>query len=127
MTNAFALIDCNNFYASTERVFNAKLHKKPVVVLSNNDGCIIARSNEAKKIGITMGAPLFKVQNLLEENSAEIFSSNYELYGDMSARVMENLREFTPEIEVYSIDEAFLGFDTKCDNLFKTNSPAKAF
>ena len=98
MTNAFALIDCNNFYASTERVFNPKLHKKPVVVLSNNDGCIIARSDEAKKIGVTMGAPLFKVQNLLEENSAEIFSSNYELYGDMSARVMENLREFTPEV-----------------------------
>jgi DNA polymerase V len=117
MTNAFALIDCNNFYASTERVFNPKLHKKPVVVLSNNDGCIIARSDEAKKIGVTMGAPLFKVQSLLDENNAEIFSSNYELYGDMSARVMENLREFTPEVEVYSIDEAFLGFDTKRDNL----------
>ncbi len=117
MTNAFALIDCNNFYASTERVFDAKLHKKPLVVLSNNDGCVIARSDEAKEIGVTMGAPLFKVQNLLDENSAEIFSSNYELYGDMSARVMENLREFTPEVEVYSIDEAFLGFDTKRDNL----------
>lgn len=117
MAHAYALIDCNNFYASSERVFNAKLHKKPVVVLSNNDGCIIARSNEAKEIGVTMGAPLFKMRDLLDENNVEIFSSNYELYGDMSARVMENLREFTPEVEVYSIDEAFLGFDTKRDNL----------
>ena len=116
MSNAFALIDCNNFYASTERVFNPKLHKKPVVVLSNNDGCVIARSEEAKQIGVTMGAPLFKVKNLLDENRAEIFSSNYELYGDMSARVMENLRSFSPEVEIYSIDEAFLGFDTKHDD-----------
>ncbi|MGI9056935.1 MAG: Y-family DNA polymerase [Pyrinomonadaceae bacterium] len=117
MSNAFALIDCNNFYASTERVFDPKLHKKPVVVLSNNEGCVIARSDEAKEIGVTMGAPLFKVKNLLAENRAEIFSSNYELYGDMSARVMDNLREFSPEIEIYSIDEAFLGFDTKHDNI----------
>ena len=117
MSNAFALIDCNNFYASTERVFNPKLHKKPVVVLSNNDGCVIARSEEAKQIGVTMGAPLFKVKNLLDENRAEIFSSNYELYGDMSSRVMENLRSFSPEVEVYSIDEAFLGFDAERDDL----------
>lgn len=109
MTQAIALLDCNNFYASCERMFDARLHKKPVVVLSNNDGCIIARSEEAKRIGVTMGAPLFKVENFLFENEAEIFSSNYELYGDMSARVMENLREFTAEVEVYSIDEAFLG------------------
>lgn len=115
--DAFALIDCNNFYASTERVFDPRLHKKPVVVLSNNDGCVIARSEEAKQIGVTMGAPLFKVKNLLEENRAEIFSSNYELYGDMSARVMENLRLFSPEVEIYSIDEAFVGFDTRRDDL----------
>ena len=77
MKKVFALVDCNNFYASTERVFNPKLHKKPVVVLSNNDGCVIARSEEAKQLGVTMGAPLFKVKSLLEENRAEIFSSNY--------------------------------------------------
>jgi DNA polymerase V len=117
MTDAFGLVDCNNFYASAERVFNPKLDKKPVIVLSNNDGCIISRSDEARQIGVKMGAPLFKAQNLLDENDAEIFSSNYELYGDMSARFMGTLREFTPEIEVYSIDEAFLGFDSKRDNL----------
>jgi DNA polymerase V len=117
MPDAFALVDCNNFYVSVERVFNPKLLKKPVVVLSNNDGCVISRSDEAKRIGIKMGTPLFKVQNLVEENNVEIFSSNYELYGDMSARLMGTLREFTPEIEVYSIDEAFLGFDPKSDNL----------
>jgi DNA polymerase V len=117
MSDAFALVDCNNFYVSVERVFNPKLRRKPVVVLSNNDGCVISRSEEAKQIGIKMGAPLFKVQNLVEENEVEIFSSNYELYGDMSARFMGTLREFTPEIEVYSIDEAFLGFDPKRENL----------
>ena len=116
MNTAFALIDCNNFYASTERVFDARLHRKPVVVLSNNDGCVIARSDEAKQIGITMGAPLFKVKNLLDENRSHILSSNYELYGDMSARVMGNLREFSPAVEVYSIDEAFLGLDPKHDD-----------
>lgn len=121
MVSAFALIDCNNFYVSAERVFNPKLHKKPVVVLSNNDGCIISRSDEAKETGVKMGAPLFKVQNLLDENNVEIFSSNYELYGDMSARVMATLREFSPAVEVYSIDEAFLGFDTERDNLDKTS------
>jgi DNA polymerase V len=117
MPDAFALVDCNNFYVSVERVFNPKLRRKPVVVLSNNDGCVISRSEEAKQIGIKMGAPLFKVQNLVEKNNVEIFSSNYELYGDMSARFMGTLREFTPEIEVYSIDEAFLGFDAARDNL----------
>lgn len=117
MTTAFGLVDCNNFYASAEKVFDPKLDKKPVVVLSNNDGCIISRSDEARRIGVKMGAPLFKVQNLLDENDAEILSSNYELYGDMSARFMGTLREFTPEIEIYSIDEAFLGFDPKNDNL----------
>jgi len=95
-------------YVSAERTFNPNLENKPVVVLSNNDGCVISRSNEAKEF-ISMGAPLFKVESLLEENDAEIFSSNYELYGDMSRRVMNSLETFTPEIEVYSIDEAFLG------------------
>lgn len=111
MPEAIALLDCNNFYASVERVFDARLHKKPVVVLSNNDGCIVARSNEAKRIGVTMGAPLFKIEGFLAENDAEIFSSNYELYGDMSQRVMEHLQAFTPAVEVYSIDEAFLELD----------------
>ncbi len=105
---AIALIDCNNFYVSAERAFNPRLNDKPVVVLSNNDGCVISRSNEAKKF-IPMGAPLFQYEKVLEENEAEIFSSNYELYGDMSERVMNSLSSFTPEIEVYSIDEAFLG------------------
>lgn len=117
MPDAFALVDCNNFYVSVERVFNPKLQKKPVVVLSNNDGCIISRSEEAKQIGVKMGAPLFKMQGLLEKNRAKILSSNYELYGDMSSRLMESLRRFTPEIEVYSIDEAFLGLDTNRDEL----------
>ncbi|HEY0428728.1 MAG TPA: Y-family DNA polymerase [Pyrinomonadaceae bacterium] len=117
MSDAFALVDCNNFYVSVERVFNPKLLGKPIVVLSNNDGCVISRSDEAKQIGIRMGAPLFKVQSLVDADKVEIFSSNYELYGDMSARLMGTLREFTPDIEVYSIDEAFLGFDAKSENL----------
>lgn len=104
----FALVDCNNFYVSCERVFNPRLHKRPVVVLSNNDGCIIARSNEAKRLGITMGAPLFKAQDVIDDHKVEVFSSNYTLYGDMSHRVMQTLSEFTPEVEVYSIDEAFV-------------------
>jgi len=106
----FALVDCNNFYVSCERVFEPSLNGKPVVVLSNNDGCVIARSNEAKALGIEMGAPAFKFKREFEENGVHIFSSNYALYGDMSARVMSLLNEFTPEMEVYSIDEAFLSF-----------------
>ena len=104
----YALVDCNNFYVSCERVFNPILQKKPVVVLSNNDGCIIARSNEAKSLGIPMGAPMFKYKDLLLENNVMVYSSNYTLYGDMSSRVMNCLKNFTPEVEVYSIDEAFL-------------------
>ena len=111
MPEAIALLDCNNFYASCERAFDASLRKKPVVVLSNNDGCVIARSQEAKDLGVAMGAPLFKVRGLLEANDAEIFSSNYTLYGDMSSRVMGSLDEFTPHVEVYSIDEAFMQLD----------------
>lgn len=106
----FALVDCNNFYASCERVFNPALNNKPVVVLSNNDGCVIARSNEAKALGIPMGAPAFEFRKAFEDNNINVFSSNYALYGDMSNRVMTLLSEFTPEIEIYSIDEAFLKF-----------------
>jgi DNA polymerase V len=104
----FIIVDCNNFYVSCERVFNPKLTKKPVVVLSNNDGCIVARSNEIKNAGIKMGLPLFKVQAELDNLGSVILSSNYSLYGDMSRRVMQILASFTDEIEVYSIDEAFL-------------------
>ncbi|MDN3594381.1 Y-family DNA polymerase [Zunongwangia endophytica] len=106
----FALIDCNNFYASCERVFNPSLRDKPVVVLSNNDGCVIARSNEAKALGIPMGAPAFQYEELFIRHNIHVFSSNYTLYGDMSNRVMEMLSQFTPEIEIYSIDESFLKF-----------------
>lgn len=107
----YALLDCNNFYASCERVFNPDLQNKSIVILSNNDGCIIARSNEAKAIGIPMGAPYFKYKKLIEESHTTVFSSNYALYGDMSARVMSLLSQFTPLYEIYSIDEAFLRLD----------------
>lgn len=107
----FALVDCNNFYASCERVFNPALNNKPVVVLSNNDGCVIARSNEAKALCIPMGAPAFEYKKTFEQHNINVFSSNYALYGDMSNRVMNLLREFTPDIEIYSIDEAFLQFN----------------
>lgn len=103
-----ALVDCNNFYASCERLFRPELINKPIVVLSNNDGCIISRSNEAKEIGIPMAAPAHEWIDKLERNKVNIFSSNYALYGDLSQRVMNILSEFTPEIEIYSIDEAFL-------------------
>ena len=106
----FALIDCNNFYVSCERVFNPNLNKKPVVVLSNNDGCAISRSNEAKALGIPMGAPAFKYEELFKKHNVKVFSSNFPLYGDMSSRVMSILSKFTPNIEIYSIDEAFLKF-----------------
>src|SRR5262249_15692884 len=108
MTTLFALIDCNNFYVSCERVFQPALQGKPVVVLSNNDGCVIARSEEAKRLGIPMGLPTFQLADLLQEQPIEVFSSNYALYGDMSARVMMTLAQWTPDVEVYSIDEAFL-------------------
>ena len=106
----FALVDCNNFYASCQRVFEPHLIGKPVVILSNNDGCVIARSNEAKVLGIPMGAPAFEYKKLFEDNNVFVYSSNYTLYGDMSSRVMNILSTFSPEIEVYSIDEAFLKF-----------------
>lgn len=104
----YALVDCNNFYASCERVFNPQLRNTPIVVLSNNDGCVIARSNEAKALGIPMGAPAFEYRKTFAENNVQVFSSNYALYGDMSNRVTIILKRYTPEIEVYSIDESFL-------------------
>ncbi len=104
----FALVDCNNFYASCERVFSPKLEGRPVVVLSNNDGCVVARSNEAKALGIGMGVPAFEVEEIIRKNGVEVFSSNYALYADMSSRVMQTLSAFAPDIEIYSIDEAFL-------------------
>jgi DNA polymerase V len=104
----FALVDCNNFYVSCERVFNPELAGKPVIVLSNNDGCAVARSNEAKALGIGMGQPFFQIKPIVEANGVRVFSSNYPLYGDMSNRVMQTLAQFTPAMEVYSIDEAFL-------------------
>ncbi len=106
----FALVDCNNFYASCERVFRPGLTDKPVVVLSNNDGCVIARSNEAKALGIPMGAPAFKYEKLFRRHNVHVFSANFALYGDMSNRVMSIAGEFSPEMEIYSIDEAFLKF-----------------
>ena len=111
MTRLYALIDCNNFYASCERVFRPDLEGRPVAVLSNNDGCIVARSAEVKAIGIPMGAPYFKVRDVLKRYDVQVFSSNYELYGDMSARVMAVLSQYSPDVEIYSIDEAFLGLD----------------
>ncbi|MGZ3797415.1 MAG: Y-family DNA polymerase [Pseudobdellovibrionaceae bacterium] len=105
-----ALVDCNSFYCSCERVFNPSLESKPVIVLSNNDGCAIARTDEAKALGIEMGAPLFKIKDLVKKQGVHVFSSNYTLYGDMSRRVMNILKDFTPDMEVYSIDEAFLDF-----------------
>ena len=111
----FALVDCNNFYASCERVFNPSLRKKPIAILSNNDGCVIARSDEAKTLGLPMGAPAFKYKEFFKANNIQLFSSNYALYGDMSSRVMRILEQFSPDVEVYSIDEAFLqlnGFDS---------------
>jgi len=107
----YALIDCNNFYASCERVFRPDLRNVPIVVLSNNDGCVIARSNEAKALGVPMGAAAFEYEDFFIKNNIVVFSSNYPLYGDMSSRVMTLLSEYAPEIEIYSVDEAFLKFD----------------
>jgi DNA polymerase V len=106
----FALVDCNNFYASCERVFRPDLNGIPVVVLSNNDGCVIARSNEAKAVGIPMGTPAFENEVLFKKNNVQVFSANFALYGEMSHRVMSILEEYSPEMEIYSIDEAFLKF-----------------
>ena len=107
----FALVDCNNFYASCERVFDPGLKGRAIVVLSNNDGCIVARSNEAKALGIPMGVPLFEQKAIIKKHDVAVFSSNYQLYGDMSQRVMNSIRLHVPDMEVYSIDEAFLRLD----------------
>lgn len=104
-------MDCSNFYASCERVFNPALNGKPIVVLSNNDGCVIARSNEAKALGIKMGVPAYQIKDDIQKYGISVFSSNYTLYGDMSGRVMSILAEQVPEMEVYSIDEAFLNLE----------------
>jgi DNA polymerase V len=118
-----ALVDCNNFYASCERVFRPDLEQKPIVVLSNNDGCVVARSEEAKHLGIGMAVPLFKVKDIIKSNQVAVFSSNYTLYGDMSARVMNTLSSLVPRIEVYSIDEAFLDLEGfKVDGLEETGT-----
>ena len=107
----FALADCNNFFASCERVFRPDLEGKPIAVLSNNDGCIIARSEEVKNAGIPMCAPVFKIKDEIKKHRVHLFSANFSLYGDMSHRVMDTIRSFTPQMEIYSIDEAFLSFD----------------
>lgn len=109
-TPPIALVDGNNFFASCERVFDPTLKGRPVIVLSNNDGCAVARSPEAKALGIPMGAPLFKIKDLVAAHGVRVFSGNYELYGDMSRRVVEVLRDFTPDLEVYSVDESFLAW-----------------
>ena len=109
---AFALVDCESFYASCERIFRPDLKNTPIVVLSNNDGCVIARSTEAKKMGIRMGVPWFKVREPFLKQNGQVFSSNFTFYGDISARVMNILEGFVPRIEIYSIDEAFLDLDT---------------
>ena len=124
----FALIDCNNFYASCERLFRPDLKNRPVIVLSNNDGCAVARSNEAKALGIRMGEPFFKIKHLCRENDVAVFSSNYTLYGDLSARVMSIIEDKWTDVEIYSIDEAFLNLTTMneknisafCESLQKT-------
>ena len=115
-TKKIGLVDCNSFYVSCERLFNPKIRKKPVVVLSNNDGCIISRSTEAKALGIKMGEPYFKAKDIIIKNKVNVFSSNYSLYGDLSRRVMRTLKRFNSAIEVYSIDEAFLDLSNFSDD-----------
>lgn len=119
MAQAIAIADANEFYVSCERVFDAKLRGRPVIVLSNNDGCIISRSREARALGIGMGVPLFKVRDIVEEHGVAVFSSNYALYGDLSLRLADAFHEFTPDVEVYSIDEAFLGLEERPGQSFK--------
>ena len=117
--NIYALIDCDNFYVSCERIFRPDLIGKPVIVLSNNDGCIVSRSNEAKKLGIPMGLPYFKAEQIIKENGVSVFSSNYSLYSDISSRIVEILKMFSPNIEVYSIDEAFITLNLTNSNFTK--------
>ena len=118
--NKIALVDCNSFYVSCERLFNPSIIRKPVIVLSSNDGCVISRSTEAKILGIKMGEPYFKVKKIVKKNDVKVFSSNYSLYGDISRRVMKTLKQFSPQIEIYSIDEAFLNlFSVKDEDLLE--------
>lgn len=122
----FGLIDCNSFFCSCERVFRPELEQKPVIVLSNNDGCVVARTDEAKALGIKMGEPYFKVKNICRANGVHVFSSNYSLYSDISQRVMSTIEEFAPEMEIYSIDEAFISFDgIKADQLMPFSKEIK--
>ncbi len=117
----FGLCDCNNFFASCERVFNPSLNGKPIVVLSNNDGCVIARSNEAKALGIKMGQPVYQLKDIISRGDVKLFSSNYNLYGDMSNRVFQTIKQYAPTVEIYSIDEAFIdlsGMDIEALNDF---------
>ena len=118
--NKIALVDCNSFYVSCERLFNPSIINKPVVVLSSNDGCVISRSTEAKALGIKMGEPYFKVEKIVKKNYVKTFSTNFALYGDISRRVMKTLKQFSPQMEVYSIDEAFLDLTSiKNENLLE--------
>jgi DNA polymerase V len=119
VARAIAIADANEFYVSCERVFDASLRGRPVVVLSNNDGCVISRSREAKALGIGIGVPLFKVRHIVEEHDVAVYSSNYQLYGDLSLRLADAFHEFTPDVEVYSIDEAFLGLDERPGQSFR--------
>ena len=112
MNKIFGLVDCNNFYVSCEQAFNPKLSNKPVVVLSNNDGCVISRSQEAKDLGITLGQPIFKCMDKVEKYNIQVLSSNFSLYGDISNRIMLTLSQICPDIEIYSIDEAFILLDS---------------
>lgn len=112
MSSTFALVDCNNFYASCEKLFRYDLKHTPIVVLSNNDGCVVARSKEAKALGIKMGVPVFQIKEFIRQHNIQVFSSNYALYADLSNRVMRTLERFVPRVEVYSIDEAFLDFSS---------------
>jgi len=119
-SNKIALVDCNSFYVSCERLFNPSINKKPVLVLSSNDGCVISRSTEAKALGIKMGEPYFKVKKIVQENDVKTFSTNFSLYGDISRRVMKTLKQFSPQMEIYSIDEAFLNLSSiKNENLLE--------
>ena len=108
MNRAYALSDGNSFYCSCEGVFDASLKTRPVIVLSNNDGCAVARTAEAKALGIGMGDPYFKIKNLCRRGGVRVFSSNYTLYGDMSRRINEIYRDFSPRVEIYSVDESFI-------------------
>jgi len=118
--NKIALVDCNSFYVSCERLFSPSIDKKPVIVLSSNDGCVISRSTEAKALGIKMGEPYFKVKKIVQENDVKTFSTNFSLYGDISRRVMKTLKQFSPQMEIYSIDEAFLNLSSvKNENLLE--------